>query len=82
MHDYKRAVENKHLNMNKNNKNTKGNVKTQNRPYTSTGGVHTFLPRELYACVTDAVSCRVRHKPVLCQNGCTYSESVQAKNAA
>jgi len=30
MHDYNRAVENKHLHMNKNNKNTKRNFKTQN----------------------------------------------------
>jgi len=33
MHDYERAVENKHLHMNKNNENTKANFKTQK--YTS-----------------------------------------------
>ena len=30
MHDYERAEENKHLHMNKNNKNAKANFKTQN----------------------------------------------------
>jgi len=30
MHDYKRAVENKHLHMSKNNRNTKTNFKIQN----------------------------------------------------
>jgi len=32
IHDYERAVENKHLCMNSNNKNTKTNCKTQNTP--------------------------------------------------